>query len=1314
VRCTTIPGVQATETATGARHGVVVLGMARTGSSALTRLLNLLGVDLGPEEGLVAPVEHINAKGFYEHRAIMQLNDELLSRLGGSWHDPPLLAPGWAEDPRLDDLRDQAQELLAQSFTTSGPWGFKDPRTCFTLPFWRPLIGDARLILCHRNPLEVAGSLERRDGLRVAHGVNLWARYASAAALGSAGAARIVIGYDELFRRPHEVLGSLAAFIGRHETTEDPETLEAAEAWIEPDLKHHSSSVAEVLAHPDVAPDVRALHLAYELVVSGRRGTETDPSAELALDTAAEAVDVRLSRRGGGTREAVRTAPGLTATRPAAAGADVATMLAADLAEDLDFVVIGALPDPVATLLAGHPQLELDGPAGDGMRGVVRPGYATGDAQLPLEEIAYRIAAARPGVRLILALEEPVAQARELHRRAVADGLEHRELERALRDQLRPANLAAARRAPRPATSYLVSGEYGRIADAYLTHLPASQMLVVTAGELAFDAAGLASRLAEFLGVEDTWSAEALTPPPDRLPVPLDRALDDALRAHFVADARRVRQSLGVRVPWAAQIPVQRTPGPRQATVAVVVIVHDTPDELAALLDSVRSHIREQHEIMVIDNGSGQEAAGAIHELARRHGAGYRRLEQNERFARACNYAIRRTEAEEILLINSDCVLTAGALENMRAALASAPEVAAVGPRSNSAHAAQGGIWLDDSSPEGIDRFGRFFNHPSPERWFDIDWLVAFALLIKRSAFNGVGGFDGKIRTGAAEDRDLCRRLREVGHTLLCAGDAFVFHWGQRTYDVAGVNRTALRFGHDAAVGDPVAPQKARLLRRRIGGRTYEVANRTAWHVESSTALRLIREGREVKDVEDKQIDKLAVGPPICLVRAVGSDDVYVIHCGTRRLVTGDRHRIRRLPGLSLTEPERLERLPLGEPVAVEDAIAPVPELASVLPDNPAAIRPGHLAGAAAIAEAAAAAVHAGDGFSLIRIGTREALVLNDGAWDVVGSEQAFSRIGPDGPDARALRAAVVGADAVAVPDRRDSFPFAPLVEQVLFHLDLYPPMLASWDVGYELLGFDPQTGRGGHEAPLTALLDGTPVAVVGPLAREAARYAPDLGLDVRVVLELTRGSQIERVLDELAAVRDAYDVVLVAAGPPGRVLCSRAARELGAVALDLGHALDRLLYLRFGISREIEVAARWQADQYLREALQPPLDPPHPLEGQLVRVAGERGQYLIERGRARRVTHRALSAMLGGHPREIDPDTFAQLPTGMPLAAVHDRRAGLQLLLGGRRVPLRTGIRAAAVDDLPLQMLPEEDAPVDWFPGADPPPVRHTNTSPR
>lgn len=71
---------------------VCILGMHRSGTSLLTRVLNLIGLDLGPEHLLLQP-RFGNLKGFWEHEEIISLNDAILERLGGKWWEPPIFPP---------------------------------------------------------------------------------------------------------------------------------------------------------------------------------------------------------------------------------------------------------------------------------------------------------------------------------------------------------------------------------------------------------------------------------------------------------------------------------------------------------------------------------------------------------------------------------------------------------------------------------------------------------------------------------------------------------------------------------------------------------------------------------------------------------------------------------------------------------------------------------------------------------------------------------------------------------------------------------------------------------------------------------------------------------------------------------------------------------------------------------------------------------------------------------------------------------------------------------------------------------------------
>jgi len=249
---------------------VVVLGMARSGTSAITRLLALLGVELGPEQALLAPAGE-NARGFFEHRPIMQINKELLERMGGSWSQPPRPAAGWERDAGLDDLRERARELLAADFAGAPLWGFKDPRTSLTLPFWEELLGgEARYVICHRRPLDSARSLEQRDGIRLDEGVALWTRYMASALAHTAGRRRIVVGYEELFTGRDALVGELAIFLGVGERGADPRLRAEVQEWIEDDLRHHTGTLRELVEHPAVSAEAQALHLLLEGAIAGR------------------------------------------------------------------------------------------------------------------------------------------------------------------------------------------------------------------------------------------------------------------------------------------------------------------------------------------------------------------------------------------------------------------------------------------------------------------------------------------------------------------------------------------------------------------------------------------------------------------------------------------------------------------------------------------------------------------------------------------------------------------------------------------------------------------------------------------------------------------------------------------------------------------------------------------------------------------------------------------------------------------------------------------------------------------------------------
>ncbi|HET8863790.1 MAG TPA: hypothetical protein VFM94_11130 [Solirubrobacterales bacterium] len=206
---------------------VCVLGMSRSGTSLTARVLELAGVYLGSEDDLLGgELSQIPAKdrgrageanpgGFWEHYRLMRLNERILRRLGGSWREPPELPPGWETSVDLDREREEALELIEETFAGHDLWGWKDPRSSLTLPFWQQLLPDLRHVICLRNPLDVALSLQKRDGMAVEQGLELWRAYASASLVNTADRPRELVPYEAYFDDAEAVSTRLARFVGR-------------------------------------------------------------------------------------------------------------------------------------------------------------------------------------------------------------------------------------------------------------------------------------------------------------------------------------------------------------------------------------------------------------------------------------------------------------------------------------------------------------------------------------------------------------------------------------------------------------------------------------------------------------------------------------------------------------------------------------------------------------------------------------------------------------------------------------------------------------------------------------------------------------------------------------------------------------------------------------------------------------------------------------------------------------------------------------------------------------------------------------------
>ena len=216
--------------------GVMVIGMHRSGTSALTGALEAAGLFVGPPQALM-PADIGNPDGHLELQDVGDLNEEILAHFGGSWDGPPSFPDGLLADPDADIFVQRARHLVESSLGDR-PFVLKDPRLALLLPLWRRALLDRLCaIVIVREPNAVAWSLALRDGFSPLSSFALWSSYYRAAIEGLSGLQVHVCQYTELVEDPTSVLTAVTASL--RDWGELPESfdLHSATARIRPGLQ---------------------------------------------------------------------------------------------------------------------------------------------------------------------------------------------------------------------------------------------------------------------------------------------------------------------------------------------------------------------------------------------------------------------------------------------------------------------------------------------------------------------------------------------------------------------------------------------------------------------------------------------------------------------------------------------------------------------------------------------------------------------------------------------------------------------------------------------------------------------------------------------------------------------------------------------------------------------------------------------------------------------------------------------------------------------------------------------------------------------
>lgn len=222
------------------RQAILVLGIARSGTSALSGALAAMGVAFG--HGLKPP-DRRNPKGNFEHLELSRLNQQALALFGLDWSSGAALPEGWLTDAAIGPIREKIGAILQRDFGAAALFGIKDPRLVALWPLYREALaargGAATFVTIERAAGEVAASIRASGYL---HGPDAPGRLAALHRFYMDELDRLVarhgalrIRHDELMRDPAGTLRDLA------------DRLPFGEAGVTPDVAAGAATIDRAL-----------------------------------------------------------------------------------------------------------------------------------------------------------------------------------------------------------------------------------------------------------------------------------------------------------------------------------------------------------------------------------------------------------------------------------------------------------------------------------------------------------------------------------------------------------------------------------------------------------------------------------------------------------------------------------------------------------------------------------------------------------------------------------------------------------------------------------------------------------------------------------------------------------------------------------------------------------------------------------------------------------------------------------------------------------------------------------------------------------
>lgn len=234
----------------------------------------------------------------------------------------------------------------------------------------------------------------------------------------------------------------------------------------------------------------------------------------------------------------------------------------------------------------------------------------------------------------------------------------------------------------------------------------------------------------------------------------------------------------------------------RPPSVSIVMLTYNQLAYTQLAVESILAKTPELLELILIDNASSDDTPAWLTQLSQEQPRVRVQLNTtNTGFARGCNQGLQLAQGEYVMVLNNDILVTHGWLARLLTAFDN-PEISLVGPVATHVSGLQAVVDIppalmaeEDLLEEYAQQRALAFKHQGRLT----HRLTGTCLLFKREVLQRVGGFDPRYGIGNFEDDDFSYRALLAGFKLWIASDAFIHHFGSKSFEIVPLDVDALK-----------------------------------------------------------------------------------------------------------------------------------------------------------------------------------------------------------------------------------------------------------------------------------------------------------------------------------------------------------------------------------------------------------------------------------------------------------------------------------------------------------------------------------------